>query len=124
MDQDNETDFEKRSVKRKKLWQGAEQILEADYLHKVGIVDSNDQILSITGVCIQVSNPGEKNDPHVINFKFDRTDKGQEILFGNCSCTAGNLAKCKHAVALLLYLTRYAIRCHIDKNLFMFYYFK
>jgi hypothetical protein len=104
-------DIQKRTFQRKRFWKGAEEILAAKYLQKVGIVKSDVNSIDIRGICIRVSNPGPKNEPFVINFSFTRNNNENEITCGNCNCTAGNLAKCKHAVALLLYLTKYVYEC-------------
>ena len=55
---------------------------------------------------MQISNPGEKNELFVIDYDFSRTGDNNEILYGHCLCTADNLAKCKHAVAVLMFLTK------------------
>jgi len=98
--------MEKTEIRRRRFWRSAEEILEAKYLQKVGLVKSNAESLSVRGICLQVSHPDERHEPFVINFTFSRSiDDENEISDGQCSCTAGSIAKCKHAVALLLHLT-------------------
>ncbi len=95
-------DFEERP---KKLFN---RIWNIQY-EKIGIVESDDQHLAVCGIYIQVSHPDQKYDPWVIDFKFIWSDDENETEYGHSPCTVGNLVKCKHTVALLLYLTIYSI---------------
>jgi len=59
MDEDKEVDLVKGTLRRKRFWQEAEQVLEAKYLQKVGILKSDQNSFSVRGICVQVFNPGE-----------------------------------------------------------------
>lgn len=107
VDGEGDLDMQKRTLQRKRCWKGAEEILAAKYLQKVGIVQSDGFSITVRGICVQVSHPGHTHNPFVIDFTFTRSDDNEnEITSGACSCTAGILAQCKHAMALLLYLTK------------------
>ncbi len=102
----NNSVLDMRKYRRCRFWIGAEEILDAEYLQKMGIVWSNATEILIRGICLQVSHNQDK--PYVIDFNLTKDDLGElSIEGGKCSCTAGGNGKCKHAVVLLLTLTRW-----------------
>ena len=76
------------------------EILQSAYLQKVGILEENEWIIRIRGICLQVSSP--RADPHVITVLIKKPLPGK-IQHATCSCTGGKSGKCKHAVAVLKY---------------------
>ncbi|XP_025997023.1 uncharacterized protein LOC113005531 [Solenopsis invicta] len=70
-----------------------------------GITKKNGSIVECQGLATQVSHVHEH--PHIINVKIDSNKTaGERIIEGKCSCIAGESAKCKHYIALLLHLSR------------------
>lgn len=55
---------------RKHFWKGAEEILEAKYLQKAGVLKLDTGSVSVQGICGWISKLGVRNEPHVINFTF------------------------------------------------------
>jgi hypothetical protein len=79
------------------------EVLESKYLQKMGIVEDNEWITKVRGLCLQVSFP--KHDPHVINVIIKKPFPGT-IQFARCSCTGGKSGRCKHAVALFKHISK------------------
>jgi len=102
-----EEDIQRSEIRRRRFWRSAEEILEANYLRKVGLVRTCSDSFTVRGICLQVSHPDDRHQPFIINITFSKVDDDDnEISGGQCSCLAGSLARCKHAVALLLHLTK------------------
>ena len=75
--------MEKKERRRCRFWRSAEEIMEAKYLQEAGLVKSNEESLSVHGICLQVSHPDERHEPFVINFTFSRScDDENEISDG------------------------------------------
>jgi len=80
----------------------AKEILESVHLHDCGVLNEDEQHIGIRAVCIQVSHP--TLDPHTVDVIL-RKPYPAKVEWGKCSCTGGNSGRCKHASALLKYLT-------------------
>jgi hypothetical protein len=90
----------------KKNYVGAVEILRSKYLQRVGIIKDEYDKIEIQALCIQVTKVAAK--PHCIDLSIVRpSNSRQNIEFsGKCSCVGGSVGKCKHFIALLLWLTK------------------
>ena len=79
------------------------EVLESSYLQKVGIVEDNQWITKLRGICLQVSSPAR--NPHEINVIIKKPFPGK-IQFARCSCTGGKSGKSKHTAALLKHVSK------------------
>ena len=84
-----------------------EAVLDAKMLAIVGKLartdDDDGNILKVWSLCLQSS--ATFSDPHQLEIHLDLCKLGRDRfsrLF--CSCTAGESAKCKHLIALLMHL--------------------
>ena len=82
--------------------EGSRQIIESGYLQKVGIVKESDHDIEIRGLCLRVHKTSEIV---TIDITISKPLPG-EVITGKCTCTAGNLGKCKHVVAVLRHVKR------------------
>lgn len=73
------------------------QIVKSHYLQKVGVLEENESCIRLRGLCLRVHNAHEIL---TINVTISKPFPGA-VLYAHCTCTAGNLGKCKHAVAVL-----------------------
>jgi len=84
-----------------------EAVLEAKMLVAVGRLRREDEdfvnILKVWALCLQTS--ALFSNPHELNVHIDLAKLGKDrVQYLHCSCTAGESAKCKHLIALLLHL--------------------
>lgn len=76
-------------------------ILKAKHIMECGVVSRTEQDFKVLGLCLQSSNLYSK--PHEVHVSVNATASPK--ISGTCSCKAGS-GKCKHFVAVLLYLNR------------------
>lgn len=87
--------------KGKRTFVEGERVLNAHHLILCGFTSRVNQHLRIFALCSKTS--GLKELPHELKFLID---KDKNSLSEKCSCVAGVEGKCKHGVALLLFLNR------------------
>lgn len=89
-----------------------EEVLKGGLVVGVGKKSKEDEVVHVQALVLRTS--GLKTDPAVVELWVDlsrdygeRTVKDNEEEFRkHCDCPAGNSEKCKHVVAVMLYLTR------------------
>ena len=86
---------------RKRCWKEGEAVLYAGHILMCGVKVVSENDVTITSLCAQSSNVRGK--PHEVGMKITRN--GFSV---SCSCKAGLSSKCKHCIAVLLYVNRYA----------------
>ena len=84
-----------------------EGILDAGMLVTVGrlggnLAGSDDHIIQVWALCLQTSSLF--SNPHVIKVNVDTSVISNRLRLTSCSCKAGTSEKCKHLVAVLMYL--------------------
>ena len=84
----------------KRCWEEGEAVLKAKHIVTCGVVGKSNSELKIMALCAQTSCLRAK--PHEIVVTVTQT--GFKI---SCSCKAGQSQRCKHCVAVLLYLNRF-----------------
>lgn len=97
-----------------RVYDHAEKVLQSNHLLFVGKRVLNEKVAEIFALCLQFSDPNN-SAPHELNLKKEfkgtvdvKGQKAVKVLFScQCTCKAGASGKCKHSVALLLFLNRY-----------------
>ena len=86
-----------------------EQVLESGFVDAIGLKAKNDQELHVQALVLRTTGVTTKT-PYVIEVWIDLSKPpGQRVTKDSspeCKCPAGNSEKCKHIMAVLLYLTR------------------
>lgn len=77
---------------------GSREILQSEYLQKIGVVKETDADVHIRGLCIQVSHPNQY--PFQMDAWISKPFPGV-VIKGKCQCDGGSTGKCKHSVAML-----------------------
>ena len=80
----------------------SKEIIAATYLQKVGVVTEDREHIQLKGICLQVSHPGDP--PFTIDVILRKPLPGK-VEISKCTCTGGASGECKHAVALLKYIS-------------------
>jgi len=83
-----------------------ERVLDAKMLITVGRLASSDEsLLKVWALCLQSSST-MSGAPHVLEASIKLRTISKRVLKLSCSCKAGKSEKCKHCIALLMYLNR------------------
>lgn len=82
-----------------------EQVLDGNMLITVGSLGMSDaKVLKVWALCLQSSTLSDT--PHVIQVSLNLRTIYKRIVSISCSCKAGQSEKCKHCIALLMYLNK------------------
>jgi SWIM zinc finger len=81
----------------------ASALLKSKHLMECGITARTAHQIHVMGLCLQTSHLDGK--PHQVDIKINVQASSDDRLCCTCTCKAGS-GKCKHIVAVLLYLSR------------------
>ncbi|XP_011874160.1 PREDICTED: uncharacterized protein LOC105565510, partial [Vollenhovia emeryi] len=86
-----------------------EQVLESDLIVSVGLKEKKDSVLHIQALVLRTSGLTTQH-PYLVELWVNLEEEyGSRLVKDQsleCGCPAGQSEKCKHIVAVLLYLTR------------------
>ncbi|XP_034241197.1 uncharacterized protein LOC117645249 [Thrips palmi] len=90
-----------------------ERVLEGKMLITVGSLGvSDNRVLKVWALCLQSSTLS--GAPHVIEASLNLRSTSKRVVKIKCSCKAGQSEKCKHCIALLMYLNRLDDESHLE----------
>ncbi|XP_077548361.1 uncharacterized protein LOC144161593 [Haemaphysalis longicornis] len=88
------------SDKRIRCYTEGEAVLDAGHLVCCGVKCQEASSVTVQGLCLQTS--ALKRKPHELEFVYGNDGS----LKAHCSCKAGNSERCKHLIAMLMFVYR------------------